>query len=112
MTPLAKARALALLVPLALLAGAYGFQYIWATSGPARCAGGSAGPISRPCPSPSPLLLAGRLPDRGRSFVWLAALAILVSGAIGVYHAGVELKLFAGVTAVHRRRSAARPRTC
>jgi disulfide bond formation protein DsbB len=42
-------------------------------------------------------LLSG-LPDRGRSFVWLAALAILISGGIGVYHAGIEAGIFAGVT--------------
>jgi disulfide bond formation protein DsbB len=36
--------------------------------------------------------------DRGRSFVWLAALAILTSGLIGVYHAGVELGVFEGFT--------------
>jgi disulfide bond formation protein DsbB len=37
--------------------------------------------------------------DRGRSLVWLAGVAIFVSGAIGVYHAGVELGVFQGVTA-------------
>ena len=35
-------------------------------------------------------LLLRKAPDRGRSFVWLAALAILTSGGIGAYHAGVE----------------------
>ena len=39
-----------------------------------------------------------RMPDRGRSFVWLAALAILTSGAIGAYHAGVEADVFEGFT--------------
>jgi disulfide bond formation protein DsbB len=43
-------------------------------------------------------LLAGRMPDRGRSFVWLAALGILASGLIGGYHAGVEAHVFAGFT--------------
>ncbi|MEA3035333.1 MAG: hypothetical protein QOH04_1095, partial [Sphingomonadales bacterium] len=38
-------------------------------------------------------------PDRGRSLVWLAGLAILGSGGIGFYHAGVEMKVFPGVTA-------------
>jgi len=36
--------------------------------------------------------------DRGRSFVWLAALAILSSGFIGAYHAGVEIGVFDGFT--------------
>jgi len=35
---------------------------------------------------------------RSRSLTLLAALAIAVSGAIGVYHAGVELKIFEGFT--------------
>jgi disulfide bond formation protein DsbB len=43
-------------------------------------------------------LLLSRLPDRGRSFVWLAALGIFASGAIGAYHAGVEAKIFEGFT--------------
>jgi disulfide bond formation protein DsbB len=43
-------------------------------------------------------LLLSRLPDKGRSFVWLAALGIFTSGAIGAYHAGVEAKIFEGFT--------------
>jgi disulfide bond formation protein DsbB len=35
---------------------------------------------------------------RSRLFVLFAALAIAVSGAIGFYHAGVELKIFEGFT--------------
>jgi disulfide bond formation protein DsbB len=35
---------------------------------------------------------------RARTFTLLAALAIAVSGAIGVYHAGVEAKIFEGFT--------------
>jgi disulfide bond formation protein DsbB len=35
---------------------------------------------------------------RARGFTLLAALAIAVSGAIGVYHAGVEAKIFEGLT--------------
>jgi disulfide bond formation protein DsbB len=31
--------------------------------------------------------------------VWLAALSILAAGALGFYHAGVEMKVFPGVTA-------------
>ena len=36
--------------------------------------------------------------SRARSLTMLAALAIAVSGAIGVYHAGVEAKIFEGFT--------------
>jgi disulfide bond formation protein DsbB len=35
---------------------------------------------------------------RARTLTLLAAAAIAVSGAIGVYHAGVELKIFEGFT--------------
>jgi disulfide bond formation protein DsbB len=41
---------------------------------------------------------AGGASGKGRSFVWLAALAILTSGLIGAYHAGVELDIFEGFT--------------
>lgn len=96
-SPLALAKGLAFLVPLALLAGAYGSQY-WGGLYPcdmcywqrwAHMAGLAFAIIA---------LLAGRMPDRGRSFVWLAALGIAASGAIGVYHAGVELGYFEGFT--------------
>ncbi|HYN46938.1 MAG TPA: disulfide bond formation protein B [Allosphingosinicella sp.] len=96
-SPLRLAKALALLVPAALLAGAYGSQYLGGLLPCEMCywqryahLAGLAFAIVG--------LLAGRLPDRGRSFVWLAALAILASGAIGVYHAGVEAGYFEGFT--------------
>jgi len=99
MTALAKAKALALLLPLALLGGAYGFQYVWAELWPCemcwwqRYAHFAALPFAVLA-----LLLGAKLPDKGRWLVWLAALAIFVSGAIGVWHAGIELKIFPGVT--------------
>ena len=98
MTSLDKARLLALLVPASLLAGALGSQYIgglhpcemcywqrWPHYGAVALAIGS-------------FALRGAA-DRGRSLIWLAALAIFVSGTIGVYHAGVEMGVFEGVTA-------------
>jgi disulfide bond formation protein DsbB len=36
--------------------------------------------------------------ERSRTLTLLAALAIAISGAIGVYHAGVELGIFEGLT--------------
>jgi disulfide bond formation protein DsbB len=99
MTALAKAKALALIVPLALLGGAYGFQYVWAHLWPCemcwwqRYAHFAALPFAV-----GALLLGSRLRDQGRLLVVLAALAIFVSGAIGVWHAGVELKLLPGLT--------------
>ena len=97
MTSLGQAKALALAVPAALLAAAYGSQY-WGGLYPCemcwwqRYAHFAALGIA---------LLAyalARLPDRGRSFVWLAALAILASAGIGFYHAGVEMGVFEGFT--------------
>ncbi|MEA3065211.1 MAG: hypothetical protein QOJ27_1657 [Sphingomonadales bacterium] len=97
MTSLDKALTLAIAVPAALLAGAYGSEY-WGGLYPcemcwwqryAHFVALAFGLLS---------LALGRFPDRGRSFVWLAALAILTSGGIGAYHAGVEVGLFPGLT--------------
>ncbi|SDA26834.1 disulfide bond formation protein B [Sphingomonas sp. NFR15] len=92
----AHARALALIVPAALLAGAYGFQYLghlypcemcWWQRYPHFAAVVLA-------------LAAFVVPTRaGRLLVACAALAIFVSGAIGVYHAGVEYHWWEGITA-------------
>ena len=97
MTALNQAKLLAVLVPAALLAGAYGSE-IWGGLFPCemcwwqRYAHFAALALGL-------LALAGaRLPDRGRSLVWLAALAILTSGGIGAYHAGVEAGVFEGFT--------------
>ena len=97
MTALDKAKALAVLVPAGLLAGAYGSEHFGGLSPCEMCwwqryahfAGLGAALLS---------LALSRLPDRGRSFVWLAALGIFASGLIGGYHAGVELGIFEGIT--------------
>ena len=97
MTSLDKARAIAVAVPAALLAGAYGSE-IWGGLHPcemcwwqryAHFAGLAFALLS---------LALRTFPDRGRSLVWLAALAILASGGIGAYHAGVEVGIFEGFT--------------
>lgn len=90
----ARARLFALLVPAALLTGALGSQYI----------GGLV-----PCemchwqrwPHYAALglaLAAFAYRPAARPLVLLAALAIVISGAIGVWHAGIELGVFEGVT--------------
>lgn len=91
------AKAIALAVPAALLAGAYGSQYIGGLAPCEMCYWqryahwiGLAFAIGA--------YLLARMPDRGRSFVWLAALGILASGLIGGYHAGVEAGVFEGLT--------------
>ena len=97
MTSLEKARALSLLVPAALLAGALGSQYIGGLYPCEMCHWQRWGHYAALVLDLLSLLLRGQ-PDRGRSFVWLAALAILSSGIVGVYHAGVELGVFEGMT--------------
>ena len=97
MTKLAAARLLALAVPFALLAGAYGSQYLGGLHPCEMC-------YWQRWPHFAAIALAlvayavkGRVAS-SRLFVRLAALAIMVSGAIGVYHAGVEKGVFQGFT--------------
>jgi disulfide bond formation protein DsbB len=94
-TSLDKARALALLVPAALLAGAYGSQ-IWGGLFPCHMCWWQRYAHFTALAFAVLAFALVKLPDRGRSFVWLAALAILASGLIGFYHAGVEMKVFPG----------------
>jgi disulfide bond formation protein DsbB len=88
------ANVLALLVPAALLGGAYGSQ-IWGGLIPCemcwwqRYAHFAAIPLA---------LLALAVPRQRRAFVLLAAAAITASGVIGAYHAGVEAGIFEGLT--------------
>jgi len=43
------------------------------------------------------LAVTGIAPERiARPLVWLAVIALVITGAIGVFHAGVEWKLWAG----------------
>ncbi len=97
MTSLDKARALAIAVPAALLAGAYGSE-IWGGLYPCEMCWWQRYAHFAALALAVLSLLLRRAPDRGRSFVWLAALAILTSGGIGVYHAGVEAGVFEGFT--------------
>lgn len=91
------ARLLALLIPVALLGGALAFQYIGKLYPCEMC-------WWQRYPHIAALVLAGLafvIPGRAArtAFVGLAALAIFVSGLIGVYHAGVEYHWWAGLTA-------------
>lgn len=86
-----------MLVPAALLAGAWGSE-IWGKLYPCEMCWWQRYAHLAALGLALIAILAGRMPDRGRSFVWLAALAILTSGAIGFYHAGVELDYFEGFT--------------
>jgi disulfide bond formation protein DsbB len=93
----AAGRLVALLLPMALLGGALGSQYLGGLHPCEMC-------YWQRWPHAVAILLAllsfiGH-PDseRTRMLTLLAALAIAVSGAIGVYHAGVEAKIFEGIT--------------
>jgi disulfide bond formation protein DsbB len=97
-TSLDKAKALAILVPAGLLAGAWGSE-IWGELNPCEmCWWQRYGHLAGLAFALLALALGRRLTDRGRSFVWLAALGIFASGAIGAYHAGVEARIFKGFT--------------
>jgi disulfide bond formation protein DsbB len=95
--PASVARLIAFLLPVALLGGALGSQYLGGLH-PCELCWWQRYPhgvaivvalLSFTGPAGSP---------RSRLLVLLAALAIAVSGAIGVYHAGVEAKIFQGFT--------------
>jgi disulfide bond formation protein DsbB len=98
--PLSRAEAgrlVALLLPIALLGGAYGFQYFGGLYPCEMC-------WWQRYPHAAAILLAAlaftapAASRRSRLLTLLAAAAIAISGLIGVYHAGVELKIFPGFT--------------
>ena len=88
---------LALLLPLALLGGALGSQYLGGLNPCEMC-------YWQRYPHGSAIAIAAfalALPsgsNGARGLTLLAAAAIALSGAIGVYHAGVELGIFEGLT--------------
>ena len=90
--PLALARALALVVPAVALAVAFGSQYLGGLVPCEMCW------WQRYAHMAALALALLALAVRGRALVWLAALAIAVSGAIGVYHAGCELHYYKCLT--------------
>ena len=93
----AVARLIALLLPIALLGGALGSQYLGGLHPCEMC-------YWQRWPHGAAIVLAALAfagpadSGRARTLTLLAALAIAVSGAIGVYHAGVEAKIFQGFT--------------
>ena len=97
LAPAALARLIALLLPLALLGGALGSQYIGGLYPCEMCywqrwphgAAILAGLFAFTAPAES---------SRAKNLTLLAALLITISGIIGVYHAGVEARIFEGFT--------------
>ena len=93
---LTKAKTLALAVPAALMLGALGSQYIGGLYPCEMC-------HWQRWPHEAALVFALfaiglRNEKTDRLFVALAALGIFISGAIGVFHAGVEYKWWEGLT--------------
>ena len=95
---LGLAKALSLLVPAGLLAGAFAFEYVGGLFPCEMCWWQRWAHFAAFAFALVAVGGGARLPDRGRSLVWLAALAILTSGLIGFYHAGVEADIFEGFT--------------
>ena len=93
----AAARLVALLLPLALLGGALGSQYLGGLHPCEMC-------YWQRWPHASAIILAALAftapasSSRSRMLTLLAAFAIGISGMIGVYHASVEAKVFEGFT--------------
>lgn len=93
----ALARGIALLLPVALLGGALGSQYLGGLYPCEMC-------YWQRWPHAAAILLAGlaftgpAASQRSRTLTLLAAFAIAISGAIGVYHVGVEQGIFEGIT--------------
>jgi disulfide bond formation protein DsbB len=93
----AAARLIALLLPLALLGGALESQYIGRLH-PCEMCYWQRWPHGAAIVFAALAFTASTESSRSRGMVLLAALLIAVSGAIGVYHAGVEAKIFEGFT--------------
>ena len=91
------ARLIGLLLPLALLAGAFGSQYFGGLYPCEMCWWQRYAHFAAIIFA-VPAFFFPAQSRSSRALVLLAALAIAVSGAIAVYHAGVEAKIFEGFT--------------
>lgn len=91
------ARWIALLLPAALLAGAWGSQLFGGLVPCEMCHWQRWPHYAAVVIAALAFVVPGASNRRG--LVWLAALAIAISGAIGVYHAGTEYHWWAGMTA-------------
>lgn len=100
MTTLSKASWLAFAIPVALVGGALGSQHIGGLF-PCEMCYWQRWPHEAAIAFAIMALLA-RDADVKRLFVVMAALAIFTSGAIGIFHAGVEYHWWDGITACAR----------
>ncbi|MEE9434317.1 MAG: disulfide bond formation protein B [Sphingorhabdus sp.] len=91
-----RLRWLALLMPAALLAGAYISQYVFGLYPCEMCWWQRWPHFAALAPAILAFMATG--PAMQRMLVALAALAILTSGLIGAFHAGVEYGWWEGIT--------------
>ncbi len=98
MKTLPLARALALVVPLLLLGGAYASQYMGGLH-PCEMCWWQRYPHMAAVPLALIAYVLKRRPCLSALFAGLAGLAIGVSGGIGLFHAGVEYGWWEGLTA-------------
>lgn len=97
MTNLSRARLIAILLPNALLWGAIGSQMFGSLVPCEMCMWQRWPHVAAIVLALIAIALRGN-PSASRAFTLLAALAILVSGGLGVYHAGVEYHWWTGPT--------------
>ena len=88
------ARALALAVPAALLGGAYLGQYAFHLIPCEMCWWQRYAHFAALA-----LALLAFIRPSAKILIWLAALAIMIGGLLGLYHAGVEYGWWQGITA-------------
>ena len=94
---LKQARLLALLIPAGLLGGALFSQYVGGLY-PCEMCYWQRWPHAAAILLTIGALFSASNPRRSRTLVMLAALAVAISGAIGVFHAGVEIGWWEGIT--------------
>ena len=97
MSRAALARLIALLLPAALLGAALGSEYIGGLH-PCEMCYWQRWPHGFAIVAAALAFTGPAESSRSRNLTLLAALAIAISGIIGVYHAGVEAKIFEGFT--------------
>jgi disulfide bond formation protein DsbB len=97
MNPASIARLVALLLPMALLGGALGSQYLGGLH-PCEMCYWQRWPHGAAIVFAALAFMGPADSGRSRTLTLLAAFAIAVSGIIGVYHAGVEARVFEGFT--------------
>lgn len=98
MTPLSRARLIAIMTPFLLLGGALASQYLFGLHPCEMCMWQRWPHLVAIFFALDAIVLRGR-PSLSALMTGLAALAIGVSGGIGLFHAGVEYGWWQGLTA-------------